>query len=181
MRWCVNHCMEQPSDDTPSVTPFGRDSSLREGAGRGAYHSTGYSLTSQVTGDFHRPYETQRVLHSTIQPGACETGRVRAIFIAPTKLKEFDILPLIEVHSLSLAFARQLPQRGSRDGLHHSSGCSRNRRGTGDFHRPYETQMTFPCKKTDALNEEASVFYPLKTGRPGRFSAGAASGRRSMR
>ena len=41
---------------TPSVTPDGRDSSLREGAGNGLHHSTGYSLKSQVTGDFHRPY-----------------------------------------------------------------------------------------------------------------------------
>ena len=41
---------------TPSVTPFGRASSLREGAGRGAYHSPGCSLKSGVTGDFHRPY-----------------------------------------------------------------------------------------------------------------------------
>ena len=31
-------------------------SSLREGAGKRS-HSTGYSLKSQVTGDFHRPYE----------------------------------------------------------------------------------------------------------------------------
>ena len=55
------------SGDTPSVTPVGRDSSLREGAGERS-HSTGYSLISGVTGDFHRPYETQKVLHFTIQP-----------------------------------------------------------------------------------------------------------------
>ena len=36
-----------------------------------------------------------------IQPGACETVGVRAIFIAPTKLKKFWLLPLIERHSLS--------------------------------------------------------------------------------
>ena len=45
------------SGDTPSVTPVGRDSSLREGAGNGLYHSTGYSLNRKGTGDFHRPYE----------------------------------------------------------------------------------------------------------------------------
>ena len=33
-------------------------SSLREGAGNGWYHSTGYSLKSGGTGDFHRPYES---------------------------------------------------------------------------------------------------------------------------
>ena len=43
---------------TPSVS-HSLDSSLREGAGRGV---------------------------RTIQPGACETARLRAIFIAPTKL-----------------------------------------------------------------------------------------------
>ena len=61
------------SDDTPSVTPFGRDSSLREGAGNGWCHSSGCSLKSGVSGDFHRPYETQKFLHSTIhQKNSCE-------------------------------------------------------------------------------------------------------------
>ena len=41
---------------TPSVS-HSLDSSLREGAGNGLCHSTGYSLKSGVTGDFHRPYE----------------------------------------------------------------------------------------------------------------------------
>ena len=50
---------------TPSVS-HSLDSSLREGAGRGAYHSSGYSLKSQVTGDFHRPYETLMILAFTI-------------------------------------------------------------------------------------------------------------------
>ena len=35
--------------------------SLPEGAGMELYHSPGYSLKSNVTGDFHRPYETQRI------------------------------------------------------------------------------------------------------------------------
>ena len=37
----------------------------------------------------------------------------------------------------------QLPQRGSRDGLHHSSGYSLKSGVSGDFHRPYETQKPF--------------------------------------
>ena len=41
----------------PQSRPFGRDSSLREGAGEGLHRSTGCSLKSQVTGDFRRPYE----------------------------------------------------------------------------------------------------------------------------
>ena len=51
----------------PQSRPCGRDSSLREGAGNGWFHSSGYSLKSYVAGDFHRPYETQKTLHSTIQ------------------------------------------------------------------------------------------------------------------
>ena len=64
---------------TPSVS-HSLDSSLREGAGRGAYHSTGYSLKSGVSGDFHRPYETQNVLHSTIHPGTRKTVSVYHTF-----------------------------------------------------------------------------------------------------
>ncbi len=32
------------------------------------YHSPDYSLKSNVAGDFHRPYETQELLHFTIHP-----------------------------------------------------------------------------------------------------------------
>ena len=51
----------------PQSRPFGRDSSLREGAGKRS-HSSGYSLKSGVTGDFHRPYggsECFTFYHST--------------------------------------------------------------------------------------------------------------------
>ena len=50
----------------PQSRPCGRASSLREGAGK-CFHSTGYSLKSNVAGDFHRPYGTQNGLHSTVQ------------------------------------------------------------------------------------------------------------------
>ena len=49
----------------------------------------------KVAGDFHRPYEDSEVFtfhHSTCRS---ETGRLRAIFIAPTKLRMFYISPLI--------------------------------------------------------------------------------------
>ena len=47
-----------------NVAVFGRSDewyapppgSLREGAGERLYHSTGYSLNREGTGDFHRPY-----------------------------------------------------------------------------------------------------------------------------
>ena len=77
---------------------------------------------------------------------------------------------------LSLAFARQLPQRGSRGtsphnanhppagcfvsgrvifgvlcggDFFHSTGCLRNRGGAGDFHRPYESSecLTAPIHR----------------------------------
>ena len=44
-------------------------SSLREGAGNGLCHSTGYSLKSGGAGDFHRPYEALNVLGFTIHRG----------------------------------------------------------------------------------------------------------------
>ena len=52
----------------PQSRPCGRASSLREGAGNGPHHSTDYSLKSQVSGDFHRPYETLMILDFTNQP-----------------------------------------------------------------------------------------------------------------
>ena len=61
---------------TPSVS-HSLDSSLREGAGNELHHSIGCSLSRKVTGDFHRPYETQKFLHFTIHRGACETARLR--------------------------------------------------------------------------------------------------------
>ena len=49
-------------------------------------------------------------------------------------------------HSLSLAFARQLPQRGSRERLRGRVPFNvppGNRKGAGDFHRPYERRFPF--------------------------------------
>ena len=58
--------MEEPSDDTPSVTPVGRDSSLREGAGMRAVPFNVPPRNRNVAGDFHRPYEAQKFLYFTI-------------------------------------------------------------------------------------------------------------------
>ncbi len=81
----------------------------------------------------------------SIQPGTCETGRVRAIFIAPTKLRSFYIPPFIEVHSLSLAFARQLPQGGSRGGAVPFNVPLGSRGGGGRFSSPLrKAQESFP-------------------------------------
>ena len=48
------------SGDTPSVTPFGRASSLREGAGNGCGGCVPFNVplgNRKIAGDFHRPYE----------------------------------------------------------------------------------------------------------------------------
>ena len=76
MRWWEIVGMEEPSGDTPSVS-HSLDSSLREGAGNGCgglYHLTGYSLNRKGAGDFHRPYETQNVLHFTVQWRLSQSG-----------------------------------------------------------------------------------------------------------
>ena len=54
---------------TPSVS-HSLDSSLREGAGNGCPPFNVPPGSRNVAGDFHRPYGTQNVLHSTVQPGA---------------------------------------------------------------------------------------------------------------
>ena len=71
--------------------------------------------------------------HSSCRP---ETARLRAIFIAPTKLKNRFPLPFNEVHSLSLAFARQLPQRGSREWVRTIHPTTRKTEGYGRFSSP---------------------------------------------
>ena len=90
------------SDDTPSVTPVGRASSLREGAGMWAVPFIGVLAKIQRYGRFSSPLRNSEdfgVYHSTCRS---EIGRLRAIFIAPTKA--LVILPFT-IHR------RALPQR----------------------------------------------------------------------
>ena len=49
-----------PSASLRSAAPSGRE------PGWGAYHSSGYSLKSNVAGDFHRPYGKGRELYRTV-------------------------------------------------------------------------------------------------------------------
>ena len=101
--------MEQPSDDTPSVTPCGRASSLREGAGKRS-HSSCRSEIATLRAIFIAPTQLKSFLHSTIHRTTLPQSRFRstapserepesvpihragrkpqrwrAIFIAPTK------------------------------------------------------------------------------------------------
>ena len=64
------------TDDTPSVTPVGRDSSLREGAGDGG--AVPFNVppgNREGAGDFHRPYEGRVPLIGGQGPGVrCRFG-----------------------------------------------------------------------------------------------------------
>ena len=106
---------------TPSVS-HSLDSSLREGAGKGCPPFNVPPGNRDVSGDFHRPYEAQNGLRSTVHRGTLpqsasltapserepgmgahhstcrpEAGTWRAIFIAPTKLRMFYIPPFNRV------------------------------------------------------------------------------------
>ena len=97
----------------PQSRPVGRASSLREGAGEGFHHPSGYSLKSQVTGDFHRPYGTLMILAYTIQRRTLPQSRPLGV-PAPS-------------------------EREPGIGFHHPSDYSLKSQVTGDFHRPYGT------------------------------------------
>ena len=99
----------------------------------------------------------------TIQPGTRSTATLRAIFIAPTKLKSFYIPPLIGVHSLSLAFARQLPQRGSREWGCAIQRAARKPEGGGRF--------SSPLRSSESFTFHHSTGYSLRRKGGGRFSS----------
>ena len=63
------------SGDTPSVS-FA-DSSLREGAGMGCVPFDVPLGNRKIAGDFHRPYGTQKFLHSAIHRGTLPQGGSR--------------------------------------------------------------------------------------------------------
>ena len=120
--------MNQPSNDTPSVTPIRacqlpQRGSL-EGAGNGWFHSSGCSLNRGVTGDFHRPYETLNVwdftTHRTTLPQSALTGC-------------------------------QLPQRGSRERLRGLVPFNRvlaKIRGYGRFSSPLRNSKIFTLHRS---------------------------------
>ena len=123
MSRCVNHRHGATIGRHSLSQPLRAASSLREGAGNGCVPFNVPPGNRNGAGDFHRPYETQKIMGftihrstlpqsatltapserepggvRTIQSGACETGGVRAIFIAPTKLREFYISPFIRAN-----------------------------------------------------------------------------------
>ena len=120
---------------SPKYTP---SASLRSAApserepGR-LYHSTGCSLKSGVTGDFHRPYATLNVWDFTIHRTTLPQSRPLGV-TAPS-------------------------EREPGLGLHHSSGCSLKSNVTGDFHRPYEDSEYFTFHHTTDRSK-TSGFHP---------------------
>ena len=62
---------------TPSVS-LSLDSSLREGAGMGCVPFNVPPGNRNVSGDFHRPYETQKILAFTIHRSTLPQSRVRS-------------------------------------------------------------------------------------------------------
>ena len=101
--------------------------------------------------------------HSTCRP---ETARLRAIFIAPTELKNRFPLPFIGVHSHSLAFARQLPQGGSRGGVRAIQRAAREPEGCGRFSSPLRNSKTvsFYHSSDDTPSVSHSLDSSLREG-----------------
>ena len=87
MRWCVNR-WRGGTIGVHSLSLASLDSSLREGAGNGCIPFNRVLAKTEGYGRFSSPLR---------------------------KLRNFNISPFIVGHSLSLAFARQLPQGGSRE------------------------------------------------------------------
>ena len=82
---------------TPSVSPSGCQLPQR-GSRKGFFHSTGYLRNHGVSGDFHRPYETQKILHFTVQPGGmgkCLHNSHKKVDIITGKQEKIDFFVAI--------------------------------------------------------------------------------------
>ena len=106
----------------PQSRPVGRDSSLREGAGIGFHHSSGYSLKSGVSGDFHRPYGTLMILVLTIHRTTLPQSALAGCQL-PQRGSRERLSPFIRVLAKIRGYGRfSSPLRNSKDfGLYHST------------------------------------------------------------
>ena len=157
----------------PQSRPFGRASSLREGAGNGLYHSSSRPKTATFRAIFIAPTKARKILVFTIQrttlPQSRPFGRdsslregagnepyhssyrpktatFRAIFIAPTKggFHSSNDTPSVT------PFGRDSSLReGAGKGCVPFNVPPKNRNFSGDFHRPYEKTIRprFPPQK----------------------------------
>ena len=106
------------SNDTPSASLRSAAPSEREPGTMGLHHSTGCSLNRGVAGDFHRPYETQKILGVAIHRGTLPQS---ASLTAPSEREPGTPL------SGRMPF---IVPPGNHD-------------VAGDFHRPYEGRFPF--------------------------------------
>ena len=125
----------------------------------------------------------------SLSEGAAERSEAEGVyFVARNKLKISEFIcagvqtigpeePSNDTPSVSPSGC-QLPQRGSREGLHHSPGCSLISNVTGDFHRPYKTQKSFPftIQRSTLPQRGSREMFPFnrvlaKILRFGRFSS----------
>ena len=150
---------------TPSVS-LSLDSSLREGAGRAVPFIVPPG-NRKVAGDFHRPYETQKPFPFTIHWGTLPQSRLarqlprggsweeRVPFnvslgnrkVAGDFHRPYETLNVshFTIHRSTLPqsrFARQLPQRGSRDGVCTIQRVARKAQGCGRFSSPLRNSKT---------------------------------------
>ena len=118
------------SEYTPSVTPVGRDSSLREGAKRGAF-----------------PAPSLRELSSECETeGVSFDGCSMPTIYTPAHMNSETFERLRSsgyTPSVTPIRACQLPQRGSRDGLHHSPHRPKTARFRAIFIAPTELKSFY--------------------------------------
>ena len=117
MRRCVNRWYGGTIGVHSLSQPFGLPAPSGREPGTGFSHSTGCSLNRKGTGDFHRPYETQRILVFTIHRGTLPQSRPLGV-PAPS-------------------------EREPGWGAYHSTGCSLNRKGGGRFSSPLRNSECF--------------------------------------
>ena len=123
----------------PSARWNHRTTLPQRGSREGLHHSTGYSLKSQVSGDFHRPYATLMILAYTIHRTTLPQSALRA----DSSLRE-----------------------GAGNGPYHSTYRPGTPTLAGDFHRPYEGSecFTFLHSSDDTPSVSLSLDSSLREG-----------------
>ena len=155
--------MEQPSDDTPSVSPCGLPAPSEREPGTPSSSRVPFIVSPgnhDVAGDFHRPYATQKILDFTIHRAARKPeggGR----FSSP--LRNSDDFGFYHSskdtpsasHSLSSSLREGAGMRSVPFNV-----PLRNRNVAGDFHRPYESSEVFTFRHSP--NPETQFFPKRK-------------------
>ena len=143
MSWCVNRWHGATIGRHSLSQPFGLPAPSEREPGNVPMQRA--ARKPQRCGRFSSPLRNSNdgsLFHSTRRP---ETARLRAIFIAPTKLKIFYIPPFNERHSLSqpLRAASSL-REGAGWGAYHSTCRSETATLRAIFIAPTKTRKPFP-------------------------------------